>query len=82
MIIFSTESEKIMDNTATFSNALELADHLPIEEQEMLINVLKHRLVERRRKILVSNVENSRQDFENGVCLPASVEDIMKEVLS
>ena len=71
-----------MDNTATFSNALELADHLPIEEQEMLINVLKHRLVERRRKILVSNVENSRQDFENGVCLPASVEDIMKEVLS
>ncbi len=71
-----------MDNTATFSNALELADHLPIEDQEMLIDVLKHRLAERRRKMLVSDVENSRRDFENDVCLPASVDDLMKEVLS
>jgi len=55
---------------------------LPIEEQEMLIDLLKRRLAEQKRKMLVSDVKNARRDFKNGVRSPASVDDIMKEVLS
>lgn len=71
-----------MEQTSTFAELLEAADQLSLEEQQMLIDILRRRIAERGRKLLVEDVQEARQEFSEGRLSPASVEEIMKDVLS
>ena len=65
-----------------FSDVLEAVEELPIDEKEMLLDILQNRLREDKRRRIVKSVEESRQEFEKGNLKPSSVDDIMKEILS
>ncbi len=65
-----------------FADVLEAVEELPSEEKEMLIDILRHRLRENKRQRIVESVEEARREFENGEIKPASIDEIMKEVLS
>jgi len=65
----------------TFSQVLEWADALSLEEQESLVSILQRRLREQRRAELVEAVKAARQEFKAGRCRPASPAEIAKKIL-
>ncbi len=67
---------------STFSDLIEAAEQLPIEEQEDLVHILKNRLRDRRRAELIKDVAEAQQEFAQGECKPLTPEQIMEEILS
>ena len=66
----------------TFAQVLDSTDGLAVEEQVSLVEVLRHRLAERRREDLVDAVKSARQEFKTGRCRPASPGQIIKRILA
>jgi len=66
----------------SFHVLVEAADHLTLGEQEVLLEVLSHRLADRRRAELVADVQAARREFRKGNVRPATPDEIMKEILS
>jgi hypothetical protein len=66
----------------TFAQVLDSADELPVEEQESLVEVLQHRLAERRREVLAEAVRSARQEFKEGRCRPATPKQIIKRLIA
>jgi hypothetical protein len=71
-----------MENTMIFSEVLESADKLSLDEQETLIEVLHRRLIEHRRAELAKEIQNAQQEYQEGRCQPATPSELMKEILS
>jgi len=71
-----------MENVHTFADILEAADNLSIAEKEELIAVLQRRLIEQRRLEIAAEIKAARREFQSGKCQPATVEEIMQEILS
>ncbi|NET82852.1 MAG: hypothetical protein F6J94_13245 [Moorea sp. SIO1F2] len=71
-----------MMTKTTFSEILEAADELPLEDQENLISILINRLRDRRRSERVRDVKEAQQEFAEGKCQPVTPEQLMEEILS
>ena len=69
-----------MEKAATFAEVLESADALPLDDQESLAEILHRRVVERRRRELAREAREARQEYEQGACRPAKVDDLMSEI--
>lgn len=65
---------------SSFSDVVDAADELSVEEQETLLAILRRRLAERRRAELVREVAEARAEHQAGRSHPASVSEIMVEV--
>jgi hypothetical protein len=70
-----------MENTITFGEVLDAAEKLSLDEQETLIEILRRRAIERRRDRLAKDIKEAEKEFREGKCKPASVDEIMKEIL-
>ncbi|MBI3921735.1 MAG: hypothetical protein HY318_09995 [Armatimonadetes bacterium] len=66
----------------TFGQVLEAVEQLRLEEQESLLGVVRRRIVEHRRDDLASEIRLADDEFQAGRCRPASVGDLMQEILS
>jgi hypothetical protein len=66
----------------SFNEILEAADQLSLDEQATLLEVLRHRIIERRRVALARDIQQARREFEAGQCLPMSPADLLKNILS
>ena len=64
-----------------FGEVLEAAEHLSFGEQEELIAILHRRLAQAARQRLVAEVQEAREEFEAGLCSPATPEELMREIL-
>ncbi len=71
-----------MENTASFGDVLEAVGRLSLDEQETLLDIVRHRLAEQGRRRLAQDVRDARDEFAQGRCDPATVEDLMEEILS
>ena len=71
-----------MSNEITFNDVLESVDKLSLDEQETLTEVIRRRLIERRRAELAKEIQNAQREFKEGSCQPATPSDILKEILS
>ena len=69
-----------MEITSNFAEILEAADKLSLADQEELIGVLRHRVAERRRDLLATEIQQARREFEVGQCQSRSPADILKAV--
>lgn len=65
-----------------FSDVLEAAGQLTLEEQTELVEVLHRRIAERRRSEIVREVRQARKEFQAGRCKPAAPGDILRSILS
>ncbi len=65
-----------------FAQVLDSADGLAIEDQESLVEVLQHRVAERRRAELVEAMKSARREFKAGKCRPATPAQIIKRILA
>jgi hypothetical protein len=66
----------------TFSDVLDTIEDFSIDEKETLVDILQHRLQEAKRQRIIKSVEESRREFEKGELKSASVDEIMREILS
>ena len=65
-----------------FSDVLESVDALPIEEKEMLIDIIRKRMTEQRRDELKESIEEADAEYRAGLCKPMTVDEIMAEIRS
>jgi len=60
--------------TITLNRVLQLADKLPDEDQEMLVDLLRHRRAEAWRKQLAADIRQARRDYRSGKLKSETVE--------
>ena len=69
-----------MPRTMQFNQILEMIDYLSFDEQDDLINIVKHRQIEKRREQIAQNICQARQDYQNGHVFRGNVDDIIAEL--
>ena len=63
-----------------FSQILEMIDYLSFDEQDDLINIVKHRQIEKRREQIAQNISQARQDYQKGYVFRGNVDAIVAEL--
>jgi len=66
----------------TYGQVVDSIEALPDEQQQSLVELLQHRLAERRRETLVKSVQEARKEFKAGKLRPAAPAEIMRKVLA
>lgn len=66
--------------TITFQQVLEIIESLPDEQQESLIDILRHRLIEYRREKLAESVKEAKAEYNRGEIKSGTVDDLMKDL--
>lgn len=69
-----------MKKTDNFAGVLEAAESLPLDAQEELIEILKKRTIEQRRRELAGEIRNARSEYKRGLSKASTVKDIMQEI--
>lgn len=65
-----------------FADLLDAVDKLPFADQAELVEIVRRRLIERRREELAEEIREARQDFQAGRCQPATPSEILRDILS
>lgn len=71
--------EKI--KVSTLQQSLDVVESLPPDDQEALIDLIRHRLVEKRRAKIARNAEETLQAVRDGRAQYGSVEDLRRDLL-
>ena len=66
--------------TSTFQDALDVIETLSDEQQETIVDIIRRRIVERRREILANNIQEARQEYSKGQVKSGTVDDLLKEL--
>ena len=69
-----------MTTTSKLNEILDQIDDLPYADQEMLIDIVKKRLIENRRDQIADNIKKAHQEYKSGNAIRGSVEDIINEL--
>lgn len=64
----------------TLDNVLDNSMELPLNEREILIDILKKRVIEERRKELSQYYNTVKKEFQDGRLTPKSAEDAIIEL--
>jgi hypothetical protein len=67
-------------NTISLDEALETVMQLPPEQQEMLIDIVRHRQIERQRQEISDDAQQSLAAFRAGELESQSASDIITEL--
>lgn len=68
------------EQSSTFQRAIETIETLSLNDQEALLELLQKRLTEQRRKILMREIAEARQEYTQGEVQFGSVADFMIEL--
>ena len=71
--------EKI--KVSQLQQALDVVESLPPDDQETLLDLIRHRLVERRRAEIARNAKETLQAVRDGHAQYGSVEDLRRDLL-
>jgi hypothetical protein len=63
-----------------FSKILDIIDALPMEEQEALVDIVKHRLTEQTRKQIIASVLEAREEYSQDRCRQVTVDQLRDEI--
>jgi len=64
----------------SFQELIETVESLPIEDREMLVEIINKRIVEQRREELVADMEASLEAYKRGEVRTGTVDDLMKDL--
>ena len=70
----------MMTKTLTFQETIVAVENLPLEEQQMLIEIIKNRLNQQKRSELIDEIQEAEQEYEQGKFKRGSVDDLMAEL--
>ena len=68
--------------TSLWQQALDAVERLPLEDQEMLLELMQRRLVERRRSEIARNAKATLQAVREGRAHQGSVEELERDLLA
>ena len=71
-----------MTNVQGFGDVLEAADRLSLEEQETLADILRRRIVQRRRQEIALEIQSAHEEYKAGSSTPATPDELMAEILA
>jgi len=63
-----------------FQQAIETVEQLPSDDQALLIEIIRQRLIDQRRSEIAEEIKEARIAYRKGKVHRGSVEDLMKEV--
>jgi homoserine kinase len=66
--------------SSQFQEVIESIEALPRDDQEILVEIIRHRLIQERRKELIKEVAEARQAYQSGDVQRGTVDDLMKEL--
>lgn len=69
-----------MQTTIAFNQILEEVDTMPLEEQEMIIEILRNRYREKRREEILENAKKTLEEHRKGLTSKGTVADLIKEL--
>ncbi len=69
-----------MAQAKQFNQILEMIDHLSLDKQEDLINIVRHRQIERRREEIAVNIAQAHQEYQQGKVCRGTVDDVIAEL--
>jgi hypothetical protein len=64
----------------TFEEALDLVSQLPIEQQEMLVDIVKRRYLEIRRKELAEECFEALAEYREGKLIPKTAQAAISDL--
>ncbi len=70
----------MVEQSSTFQQAIETIETLSLDDQEALLELLQKRLIERRRKALIREIAEVRQEYAQGQVIFGAVADFMAEL--
>lgn len=67
-------------STITLDQAIDLVMQLPLEQREMLIDIVRHRDIESRRKEIARDARDSIAAFQAGQLKPQPLPEILSSL--
>jgi len=67
-------------NTISLDKALETVMQLPSEQQEMLIDIVRNRQIERQRQEIAEDAQKSLAAFQAGELKPQTASELIAEL--
>ncbi len=67
-------------STVTFDQAIDTINQLPFEQQEMLIDIFRKRLIETRRQKIAQDAQESLNAFRQGQFTTQSADEAVQEL--
>lgn len=67
-------------STITFDQAINTVDQLPFEQQEMLIDIFRRRLIEADRQKIARDAQESLNAFRQGKFSAQSADQVIQEL--
>ncbi|MCY4375422.1 MAG: hypothetical protein OXC31_16800 [Spirochaetaceae bacterium] len=64
----------------TSADIIEAIDKLSQDEQEELVDVVRHRLAEAGRRRLAAEVAEARKDYASGHCRTVTPHELVREI--
>ena len=65
---------------SAFQKAIEGVELLPVDDQLLLVEIIKQRLVQHRRAELVAQVAEARESYRTGNVRRGTAEDLLQEM--
>lgn len=69
-----------MKGNSLFEAVLESVEALSVEDQEALIDLIRRRLVEKRRAEIAANITKAQEEYQTGKVLRGNVDQLMAEL--
>ncbi|MEH1829917.1 MAG: hypothetical protein V7L22_32035 [Nostoc sp.] len=69
-----------MTSFSRLDQVLESIEDLSVDEQETLIDLIRHRLAERRRSAIAANIAQAQVEYQTGKVLRGTVTQIIDEL--
>jgi len=66
--------------SSAFQRAIESVEMLPVDDQMLLVEIIRRRLIQHRRADLVTQVAEARAAYQAGDVRRGSVEDLLAEL--
>jgi len=67
-------------HTSAFQRAIEGVEMLPADDQLLLVEIIKQRLIQHRRAEIIAVVADSRASYQTGSVRRGTAEDLLKEL--
>ena len=74
------EHRLTMTPTTPFDAALDVIDRLPPDDQEAIIEIVRKRIIDRRRRKIADNAQATLQAFREGRAGYGTVDDLRREL--
>jgi hypothetical protein len=67
-------------NNPGFQEAIEAVERLPVEDQIVLIEIIRRHMIDERRDQLASEIAEARAAYQRGEVTRGTPQDLMKEL--